>query len=436
MKEYEEWIESKSKCIDEYKNNIISLEERAIILTASYANYCKKQYFLYHRYPDIINLTKVYDDNVESNVVVKIIISFQIENESTIDELFNELDILSNVKYHIDKLIFYEFLYKFNRDTFKVDNEILNPDKSYFNSLNIPRFNSIIHHTPLKNIMGTTNYMLSQTLVGLPCSLFLCLNNGSEIYHFGDSMDDLSNIQPKYYKDLNRVFRSSWEANIARILIYNNIDWEYENMHILLQLGGRRDETSTSYIPDFSLVENNFIEVKGFWDRYSLDKVFAFKSRMFAYSTLAKINFNDFIESKLYIIDCDIFHTLDKIYSDLIPNWDKMTGIKKVQELLVVGITRPETRKYVKELKSGDVILFQRDSENKYDKNAVKVLNIDGNMIGFLSKEWACIYAEKIDMGMKFDVKIKTIESKLLRISVQRNNFDEDILYDFLKPKR
>lgn len=421
-------------CIEDYKQEKITLEERAKRLTDAIANYSEKHYFLYHKYPDIINLKKVYDNNEDSHIILKVIIAFRIDNERTIDEFFKVLNIVSNVKHHSDKLIFYEFLYKFERNTFIVDNDIINPSRSHNATINGPIFDAIMSYTPLKSMINTA-YTLSQPLTGLRFSLFLCLNNGSEIYQFGDKMDDLGNIPPKYYKDLNRVFRSSWEANVARILIYNNIDWKYEDVFLLLQIGETKKGTpSTPYIPDFSLVGNNLIEVKGFWNTHSLNKVYAFKTKMFAFSTLAKINFKDFLKSYLYIIDYDMFYTLDKIYTKLIPNWDKMTCANNVQELLVVGITRPETKKYVNNLKIGDIIIFERDSKNKFDKNAVKVLNRDGNMIGFLSKEWACIYAEKIDMGMKFDGIIKSEEPKLLRISVQRTNFDEDILYDFLKP--
>jgi hypothetical protein len=101
-------------------------------------------------------------------------------------------------------------------------------------------------------------------------------NNG---YHFG-KRDDLGNI----------FWRSSWEANIARILNNNNIKWEYEPKRFGLS-------SKETYTPDFYLPEyNKYIEVKGWW------------------RDDAKIKYNMFLEEynevKIKLIDSKFYYWL------------------------------------------------------------------------------------------------------------------------------
>lgn len=67
-------------------------------------------------------------------------------------------------------------------------------------------------------------------------------------------------------KDLNQYFRSSWEANIARLLKAFNVDYVYEanifELHDLNKI--------YHYRPDFKLNEKFYIEVKGWWNVKSL----------------------------------------------------------------------------------------------------------------------------------------------------------------------
>lgn len=61
-----------------------------------------------------------------------------------------------------------------------------------------------------------------------------------------------------YFKDLGHRCRSSWEVNIARVLKYKNINYQYEPITFNLLEGD-------SYTPDFYLVDKNkFLEVKGY----------------------------------------------------------------------------------------------------------------------------------------------------------------------------
>lgn len=69
-------------------------------------------------------------------------------------------------------------------------------------------------------------------------------------------------------EDLGTYFRSSWEANIARIFNETGVAWEYEKEPVTLSVGG--------YTPDFVLPNDTILEVKGYWDADSLKKVLAF----------------------------------------------------------------------------------------------------------------------------------------------------------------
>ena len=70
--------------------------------------------------------------------------------------------------------------------------------------------------------------------------------------------------------DLNCYFRSNWEANYARILNYLDIAWQYEYISFELENG-------KSYTPDFKLSDKKFVEIKGFYDDDSLEKIDGFR---------------------------------------------------------------------------------------------------------------------------------------------------------------
>jgi len=59
--------------------------------------------------------------------------------------------------------------------------------------------------------------------------------------------------------DLGMYFRSTWEANFARVLLYNKKPIIYENRHIPINLGKTLD---CVYISDFE-VDGKLIEIKG-----------------------------------------------------------------------------------------------------------------------------------------------------------------------------
>lgn len=116
-------------------------------------------------------------------------------------------------------------------------------------------------------------------------------------------------------KDLNdKYFRSSWEANFARVLNYLKkkdyiLDWEYEVDTFIFENIKRG---TRSYTPDFKIKPQNgksfYYEVKGWMDAKSKTKL----KRMSKY----------YAEEKIILIDSKVYKKLCKKYSKSISNWE------------------------------------------------------------------------------------------------------------------
>lgn len=98
--------------------------------------------------------------------------------------------------------------------------------------------------------------------------------------------------------DLKQFFRSTWEANIARIFNYLGIKWEYEPYRYIFE--------HFSYVPDFYLPETD-----------SWVEVYSYLTKLKA----AKIIFMGEV-ANLQLINHDIYTQLEKEYRDKIPNWE------------------------------------------------------------------------------------------------------------------
>lgn len=108
-----------------------------------------------------------------------------------------------------------------------------------------------------------------------------------------------------YREDLKMSFRSTWEANIARILNNSNISFIYESKKFILPYNG----DTLVYIPDFYLPDTDtYIEVKGFWRKNSKLKVQLFREQ--------------YPDKLLIIIDKPIYKQLQKEYQNQITKWE------------------------------------------------------------------------------------------------------------------
>lgn len=121
-------------------------------------------------------------------------------------------------------------------------------------------------------------------------------------YH--SSSNTYSRCHGGFRKDLGCYFRSSWEANVARILTFLELEWTYEPQRFVFQ---DSVDGIMSYCPDFHLGEIDvWIEVKGWMDERS-------KIRLQKFEKEYPSEF-----SKLLLIDEDIYKNLVSLFSDLI----------------------------------------------------------------------------------------------------------------------
>lgn len=111
-----------------------------------------------------------------------------------------------------------------------------------------------------------------------------------------------SNANSGKRKDLNdQYFRSNWEANYARILNEQNIKWEYESQTFDLSNG-------TSYTPDFKIGDKKFVELKGWFDNDSKQKIELF--------------LKEYPDYELDLIGETEYYSLRNLFKHKIPNWE------------------------------------------------------------------------------------------------------------------
>jgi hypothetical protein len=99
----------------------------------------------------------------------------------------------------------------------------------------------------------------------------------------------------------NQYFRSNWEANYARILNEQKISWEYESETFPLSNG-------TSYTPDFKINKNKFVELKGWFDNDSKEKIELF--------------LKEYPENELDLIGESEYYCLRNLFKHKIPKWE------------------------------------------------------------------------------------------------------------------
>jgi len=86
--------------------------------------------------------------------------------------------------------------------------------------------------------------------------------------------------EPSYYQDLEEIFRSTWEANIARIFNHIGVKWKYEKETFGFKQN-KEDNYVWGYTPDFVLPDfKTIIEVKGFWDKDSITSIHQLKKNI------------------------------------------------------------------------------------------------------------------------------------------------------------
>ena len=201
------------------------------------------------------------------------------------------------------------------------------------------------------------------------------------------------------------TFRSSWEANIARILNKNNISWEYEKNYIQI--------SDLTYLPDFTLDSEKIIEVKGFWDNSSITKCDAYIRR--------------FGIENILIVDADLYVELEGMYSqcEVIENWEKESQSLPKQSVSIVGMRFAKDPTITSRLSIGQNLIIEKEPNNQYDPYAILVKTQNNEAVGHIEKSMAAIYTQKLNLGMTFDVVITSIDKKVIKADFRRNNWDK-----------
>lgn len=132
------------------------------------------------------------------------------------------------------------------------------------------------------------------------------------------------NTKTGFREDLGQLFRSSWEANLARVLHVHGIEYEFEPRVFTFPI----KRGTKAYTPDFYLpATDEWIEVKGYLDKKSQIKLKRYKiyysdeadKTMLMISKYAKANKKALEEVgiKNFLYYEDLFE-----YASKIPTWE------------------------------------------------------------------------------------------------------------------
>jgi len=108
-----------------------------------------------------------------------------------------------------------------------------------------------------------------------------------------------------FREDINHFVRSAWEANICRVLKYNNKNYEYESKNCRFDL----DELGIIIIDLFIPEDNLYIEVKGRLEE---------KSKLKMKRLIAK-----YPDLNLKVIDGEVYKDIKNRYCLLVKGWEK-----------------------------------------------------------------------------------------------------------------
>ena len=77
----------------------------------------------------------------------------------------------------------------------------------------------------------------------------------------------------------------------------------------------------------------------------------------------------------------------------------------------VAGTTHLEDKSVLESIKVGDMLSLQRE-DNKFDSNAILILNEDGKKLGYVPEKDNIIFARLMDAGKLLKAKISKITQK------------------------
>ena len=344
-------------------------------------------------------------------------------------ELFT---VYESVSFLLDK-----FLIFVDKKWENIANETLKSlDISYTErQINLPNCNNLIVFSVMETInnnkgkvllnkknknIGQRIFAELQEIRGIKTTvLWLKINDefggGIAIQSRGDTLELFQNNYRKsnsfIREDLKQLFRSTWEANIARFFNYCDITWEYEPSSLFTG--------DVFYKSDFLCSKSVVVEVKGYWDSQSLKKVSEFQKRYAQY--------------KIGFIDRDLYKEINSDYGKIIKNWEYEQVSIESQMVPIVGLSFVKDKTVFSEISIGEEVFLVREPHNTYDKNAIAVYSLNKKLLGHIAAEWALIYSQKIDFGMIFSAIISKIESKSILLKIKKVSTSPDTVDNFIK---
>lgn len=75
----------------------------------------------------------------------------------------------------------------------------------------------------------------------------------------------------------------------------------------------------------------------------------------------------------------------------------------------VAGVTFDNRQRLIRRMFVGERVSLVRDPYNPHDRNAIKVINSNGDHIGFIPKEIAVTMAGNMDSGTTFSAMVSNI---------------------------
>jgi len=78
---------------------------------------------------------------------------------------------------------------------------------------------------------------------------------------------------------------------------------------------------------------------------------------------------------------------------------------------LVAGTTHLEDKSVLENVKVGDMLSMQRE-DNKFDSNAILILNADKKKLGYVPEKDNVVFARLMDAGKLLKAKVGKIEQK------------------------
>ena len=78
----------------------------------------------------------------------------------------------------------------------------------------------------------------------------------------------------------------------------------------------------------------------------------------------------------------------------------------------VAGTTHIKDESVFDEIKEGDKLILQREPENRFDENAILIMNEAGKKLGYIPEKDNIVFARLMDAGKYLTAKIQHMEPK------------------------